>query len=293
MKGYKKFYVYGIKKIDIDKFVTSEKIDKKEKEKYIAETEKNQLKIAELQDKLYADGREGLIIVLQAMDAAGKDSTVKNVMSGINPQGVNVYSFKAPSSAEMAHDFLWRIESCVPERGKISIFNRSQYEDVLVVKVHDMYKNYKMPERCTKKKKDEFFSERYEDILNYEKYLYHNGYRIIKIFLNVSKDEQKKRFLERIDRPEKNWKFSSSDIKERALWDEYHKAYQDAINATSSKNTPWYVLPADQKWFTRYLVSEIIKDTLRDMDPKYPDVSDEQKANLAGCKVQLESEGKK
>ena len=150
-----------------------------------------------------------------------------------------------------------------------------------------------MPERCTKKKKDEFFSERYEDILNYEKYLYHNGYRIIKIFLNVSKDEQKKRFLERIDRPEKNWKFSSSDIKERALWDEYHKAYQDAINATSSKNTPWYVLPADQKWFTRYLVSEIIKDTLRDMDPKYPDVSDEQKANLAGCKVQLESEGKK
>ena len=293
MKGYKKFYVDGSKKIDIDKFVTSEKIDKKEKEKYIAETEKNQLKIAELQDKLYADGREGLIIVLQAMDAAGKDSTVKNVMSGINPQGVNVYSFKAPSSAEMAHDFLWRIESCVPERGKISIFNRSQYEDVLVVKVHDMYKNYKMPERCTKKKKDEFFSERYEDILNYEKYLYHNGYRIIKIFLNVSKDEQKKRFLERIDRPEKNWKFSSSDIKERALWDEYHTAYQDAINATSSKNTPWYVLPADQKWFTRYLVSEIIKDTLRDMDPKYPDVSDEQKANLAGCKVQLESEGKK
>ena len=293
MKGYKKFYVDGSKKIDIDKFVTSEKIDKKEKEKYIAETEKNQQKIAELQDKLYADGREGLIIVLQAMDAAGKDSTVKNVMSGINPQGVNVYSFKAPSSAEMAHDFLWRIESCVPERGKISIFNRSQYEDVLVVKVHDMYKNYKMPERCTKKKKDEFFSERYEDILNYEKYLYHNGYRIIKIFLNVSKDEQKKRFLERIDRPEKNWKFSSSDIKERALWDEYHKAYQDAINATSSKNTPWYVLPADQKWFTRYLVSEIIKDTLRDMDPKYPDVSDEQKANLAGCKVQLESEGKK
>lgn len=293
MKGYKKFYVDGSKKIDIDKFVTSEKIDKKEKEKYIAETEKNQLKIAELQDKLYADGREGLIIVLQAMDAAGKDSTVKNVMSGINPQGVNVYSFKAPSSAEMAHDFLWRIESCVPERGKISIFNRSQYEDVLVVKVHDMYKNYKMPERCTKKKKDEFFSERYEDILNYEKYLYHNGYRIIKIFLNVSKDEQKKRFLERIDRPEKNWKFSSSDIKERALWDEYHKAYQDAINATSSKNTPWYVLPADQKWFTRYLVSEIIKDTLRDMDPKYPDVSDEQKANLAGCKIQLESEGKK
>jgi PPK2 family polyphosphate:nucleotide phosphotransferase len=293
MKGYKKFYVDGSKKIDIDKFVTSEKIDKKEKEKYIAETEKNQLKIAELQDKLYADGREGLIIVLQAMDAAGKDSTVKNVMSGINPQGVNVYSFKAPSSAEMAHDFLWRIESCVPERGKISIFNRSQYEDVLVVKVHDMYKNYKMPERCTKKKKDEFFNERYEDILNYEKYLYHNGYIIIKIFLNVSKDEQKKRFLERIDRPEKNWKFSSSDIKERALWDEYHKAYQDAINATSSKNTPWYVLPADQKWFTRYLVSEIIKDTLRDMDPKYPDVSDEQKANLAGCKVQLESEGKK
>jgi PPK2 family polyphosphate:nucleotide phosphotransferase len=293
MKGYKKFYVDGSKKIDIDKFVTSEKIDKKEKEKYIAETEKNQLKIAELQDKLYADGREGLIIVLQAMDAAGKDSTVKNVMSGINPQGVNVYSFKAPSSVEMAHDFLWRIESCVPERGKISIFNRSQYEDVLVVKVHDMYKNYKMPERCIKKKKDEFFSERYEDILNYEKYLYHNGYRIIKIFLNVSKDEQKKRFLERIDRPEKNWKFSSSDIKERALWDEYHKAYQDAINATSSKNTPWYVLPADQKWFTRYLVSEIIKDTLRDMDPKYPDVSDEQKANLAVCKVQLESEGKK
>lgn len=292
MAEYEK-YCYtgkGKEKFDLGKMKPDAGIAKERKDELAETTKKNQAKIMALQDKLYADGREGIVIVLQAMDAAGKDSTVKHVMSGVNPQGVDVYSFKQPSSEELAHDFLWRVEKCIPQRGKIGLFNRSYYEDVLVVKVHEMNKNYKMPVRCTGMKTDDFFTQRYEDIRNYEEYLYRAGYRVVKIFLHVSKDEQKKRFLERIDTPEKNWKFSSADIKERALWDKYQKAYEEAIEATASEHAPWYVVPADQKWYTRYLISEILCDVMKDIDPKYPELSADAVADLAKCKETLEAE---
>jgi len=241
-------------------------------------TRNNQKIIKKLQDKLYADGRESVIIVLQAMDAAGKDGTVKHVMGGVNPQGIDVFSFKQPNKEELAHDFLWRIHKCVPEYGKMGIFNRSYYEDVLVVKVHELNKTYKMAERCIND--DDIFKKRYKDISHFEKYMYNNSYRIIKIFLNISKKEQKNRLLQRIDKTEKNWKFSDGDMKERTIWDDYQRAYEDAINNTSSKSSPWYVLPADQKWYSWFLVSEIVKKTLKEVNPKYPKISPENKANL-------------
>ncbi|MDD4851422.1 MAG: polyphosphate kinase 2 family protein, partial [Gemmiger sp.] len=262
------------------------------KEEILAKTERNMAQMAALQDALYADGREGIILILQALDAAGKDSTVKHVMSGMNPQGVVVHSFKQPSSEELAHDYLWRVNRCLPERGKIAIFNRSYYEDVLVVQVHDLQKNYKMPARVLNDDKDDFFKKRYRQIRNYEEYLHENGYQVVKIFLHVSKDEQKKRFLERIDDPNKNWKFSSSDLKERALFDEYTKTFDKVITETATAHSPWYALPADQKWYTRYLVSEIMVDTLKRCAPAYPRLSEEAVAALAGCRQQLENEGK-
>jgi len=286
----KKYKVTDGKGFKLEDMPTSEKIDKKEKDEYLEVMQKNQEKMAALQDRLYADGSEGLVIVLQAMDAAGKDGTIKHVMSGVNPQGVDVHSFKQPSKADLAHGFLWRVEECIPERGKIGLFNRSWYEDCLVTKVREMNKTYHMPKRCTGKSTKEFYEDRYEDIANYEKYLYRAGYRIVKIFLHVSKEEQKERFLERIDRPEKNWKFSSSDVAERKLWDEYQKAYEDAIRKTAAPHAPWYVLPADQKWFTRCLVSEILVDVLEDIDPQYPTVSEEAKAQLATSREELMNE---
>ena len=290
--GVKKYRVDGSEKYHTGDFPTNSKKDGVDKEEILAKTKKNVEKIGLLQDRLYADGKEGLIIILQALDAAGKDGTVKHVMSGINPQGVDVYSFKAPNSEELSHDFLWRVNKCLPARGKIGLFNRSYYEDVLVVQVHELNKTYKMAERITGQTDQDFFKKRYKQIRNYEEYLYENSYRIIKIFLNVSKDEQKKRFLERIDNPDKNWKFSSSDLKERARWEEYQDVFEDVINATSTKENPWYVLPADQKWYTRYLVSEIILDTLKDMDPKYPEMPEEEKKKLAEYKDQLLNEEK-
>ncbi|MFA6702914.1 MAG: PPK2 family polyphosphate kinase [Dysgonamonadaceae bacterium] len=251
-------------------------------------TRNNQKIIRKLQDKLYADGKESVIIILQAMDAAGKDGTVKHVMGGVNPQGIDVFSFKQPNKEELAHDFLWRIHKCVPEYGKMGIFNRSYYEDVLVVKVHELNKTYKMAERCLDDK--DIFNKRYKDIRHFEKYLYNNSYRVIKVFLNISKNEQKKRLLQRINKSDKNWKFSDSDIKERKLWDDYHNAYEDAINNTSSKHSPWYILPADQKWYSWYLVSEIVKDILIKVDPHYPKVSRENKDNLKKYKEILNGE---
>jgi PPK2 family polyphosphate:nucleotide phosphotransferase len=285
----KDFCFDGSSKLNLKKVPTDSKKEKVEKEKILAKTEKNKLKMQELQDKLYSDGKEGIIIVLQAMDAAGKDGTIKHVMSGVNPQGVKVYSFKAPNSEELSHDYLWRINKCLPKRGNIAILNRSYYEDVLVVRVHDLYKYYAMAERITKQKKKDFFEKRYKQIRNYE-YLYENSYRVVKIFLNVSKDEQKKRFLERIDKPEKNWKFSSSDLSERELWDDYQKSYELMINETSTKESPWYVLPADDKWYSRYLVSEVILKVLKDVSPEYPELSEDEKARLAQCRKELEEE---
>ena len=280
----------GSSKLNLKKLPTNSSKDKVDKEEILKKTEKNQLKIQELQDRLYADGREGLIIVLQAMDAAGKDSTVKHVMGGVNPQGVDVYSFKQPNSEELAHDFLWRVNRCLPQRGKMAIFNRSYYEDVLVVQVHKLNKTYHMAKRITEQSDKEFFKKRYSQIRNYEEYLYENSYRTVKIFLNVSKEKQKERFLERIDTPAKNWKFSHSDLKERALWNTYHKVYEDVINATATKENPWYVLPADQKWYTRYLVSEAVLKALEEIDPQYPKMPKEERAMLKDCREQLMKE---
>ncbi len=241
-----------------------------------------------LQEQLYADGREGVIVILQAIDAAGKDSTIKHVLSGVNPQGVQVYSYKQPSKEELAHDYLWRCMTNLPRRGMISIFNRSYYEDVLVVRVNKLYETYQMAERCLDG--NTIFEKRYKHIRNFEEYLYDNSYRVVKIFLNVSAETQKERFLERLDKPEKHWKFSASDIPERGHWAEYDSAYEDAINATATKESPWYVLPADQKWYTRYLVSEAILKALEDIDPQYPQVSKEDEKQYPILKAQLEAE---
>lgn len=278
----------GSAKLDLSRMNTSAKADHVNKEEIIQKTAENQLAIQQLQDRLYAAQKEGLIILIQARDAAGKDSTIKNVMSGINPQGVDVYSFKQPTHEELAHDFLWRFNRAIPMRGKIAIYNRSYYEDVLIVKVRQLQKDYALPERIDTGK--DFFKLRYRQIRDYEKYLWENGYRIIKLFLNVSRKTQKERFLERINDPDKNWKFSASDLKERALWDEYSRAYQQAINNTATPDCPWYVIPADNKWYTRYLVSQIIRKEMEAMDPQYPVMPQEQKELLAQYKAQLESE---
>lgn len=277
----------GSGNFDIDDYPTTAHVDKTERAKYEKLTAENIVKMAALQDRLYAECDEGVVIMFQAMDAAGKDSTIKHVMTGVNPQGVDVYSFKQPLKEELAHDFLWRAVQNLPERGHISIFNRSYYEDVLVVRVHELQKTYSMPERCTKMDADKFFELRYRQIADFERYLYENGYRLLKVFLNVGKDEQKKRFLERIDNPEKNWKFSAGDLDERDLWSKYMKAFEDAINATSTKESPWYIIPADQKWFARWLISEAVVKTLEKCNPQYPELSEDEIASLADCKARL------
>ena len=280
----------GSSKLELDKLPTNSKKEKVDKEEILEKTKENLAKMRELQDRLYADGREGLIIVLQAMDAAGKDSTIKHVMGGVNPQGVEVHSFKTPSAEELAHDFLWRLNKCIPNRGYIGIFNRSYYEDVLVVRVYEMNKTYHIADRVISQPTEEFFKKRYRHIRNYEEYLYENGYRIVKIFLNVSKEKQKERFLERLDTPSKNWKFSASDLKTRAMWDEYQKVYEKAVNETSTKENPWYVLPADQKWYTRYLVSEAIVKTLEEINPQYPEMPEEEKEKIEEYREALTNE---
>ncbi len=280
----------GNKKVDLKKQPTDSKKDKSTKQEILNLTLQNQNKMKELQQRLYADGREGVIFVLQAMDAAGKDSTIRHVMGPLNPQGVEVTSFKQPGAAELAHDYLWRAHSAVPYRGNIGIFNRSYYEDVLVVKVHDLQNRYKIANRCLDKNSEEFFEKRYRQIRDFEEYLYENSYKVVKIFLHVSKGEQKKRFLERIDDETKNWKFSSSDLKERAYFDKYMSAYEEAIHQTATKNAPWYVLPAYQKWYTRYLVSEIVVKTLSECKPEYPELSSLEIEALHSCKAQLLAE---
>lgn len=289
--GISKYKVDGDKRVKLDSFPTDSKADKVSKEEIVEKTEKNLQEMGILQEKLYAEGKEGLLIVLQAIDAAGKDSTIKHVMSGVNPQGVDVISFKAPNSEELSHDFLWRIVKALPARGKIGLFNRSHYEDVLVVQVHQLNKQYKMASRIVDMDSKKFFKKRYKHIRNFEEYLYDNSYRVVKIFLNVSKEEQKERFLERIDNPEKNWKFEPGDLKERALWDEYHEVFEDMINKTATPEAPWYVIPADQKWYTRYLVSEVIVQALRDINPQYPVMPEEEKQKLAQCRAILTGDG--
>ncbi|HQF41455.1 MAG TPA: polyphosphate kinase 2 family protein [Ignavibacteriaceae bacterium] len=269
------------KKIRLSDYSTNDTLDLKSKEDATKLLEKNIENMRELQDKLYASNIYSLLIIFQAMDAAGKDGTIKHVMSGLNPQGTQVYSFKQPSKEELDHGYLWRIYKALPERGRIGIFNRSHYEEVLVVKVHNLIRYQQLPSELVD---DKIWQRRYEQINNFEKYLHENGTVVLKFFLNISKDEQKKRFLKRIEDPAKHWKFSADDINERKYWNEYHKAYEDAINATSKDYAPWYVIPADKKWFTRLVVSEIIVETLEKLNLDYPKVSDEWLTELNKCK---------
>ncbi len=277
----------GSKTFKLSDYPTSAKADKKRKAEYTELTAANTALMAELQEKLYADGREGVVIMLQAMDAAGKDSTIKHVMSGVNPQGCSVYSFKTPSKEELAHDYLWRAIKNLPQRGSIAIFNRSYYEDVLVVRVKNLRATYDMPKRCLEGPEDAFFDMRYRQIRNFEEYLYENGYRLLKVFLNIGLEEQKKRFLARIDEPAKNWKFSAGDLDERALWPQYMDAFEQCIAKTSTEHAPWYVIPADQKWFARWLVSEAVVKVLQDCDPQFPTLSEEELAAMAACRERL------
>lgn len=244
--------------------------------------------LAAYQDKLYAQNEYALLVIFQAMDAAGKDGAIKHVMSGLNPQGTQVFSFKVPSAEELDHDYMWRNFKALPERGRIGIFNRSYYEEVLVVRVHpEFLEKQQIPASTVDQN---IWKRRFSEMNNFEKYLVDNGTLVIKFFLNVSKEEQKKRFLERIERPEKNWKFAITDAQERGHWDEYMAAYEDMLNHTSTRWAPWYVIPADKKWFTRLAVAAVLLDAFQKIDPQYPTVSEEHKTDLFKAKEMLESE---
>lgn len=242
--------------------------------------------LAEMQETLYAQDRWALLLIFQAMDAAGKDGTIKHVMSGVNPQGVQVYSFKAPSSQELDHDYLWRTSRHLPERGRIGIFNRSYYEEVLVVRVHpEVLKAERLPDRFVSK---DMWQDRFEDINAFERYVHRNGIVVRKFFLHLSKKEQKKRFLERLDNPAKNWKFSLADLRERDSWDKYQEAYEDMIRSTASEHAPWYVVPADNKWFTRMVVAGAVVEALDSMSLSFPKLTSEQKTELQQARKELE-----
>ncbi|MBL0289253.1 MAG: polyphosphate kinase 2 family protein [Betaproteobacteria bacterium] len=245
--------------------------------------------LAEAQDKLYAQNRWSVLLVFQAMDAAGKDGTIKHVTSGLNPQGCQVYSFKQPSAEELDHDFLWRATRCLPERGRIGIFNRSHYEEVLVVRVHqEILRGQQLPAKLVGRR---IWDERLEDIAAYERHLARNGTVILKFFLNVSRKEQKRRFLERLDEPEKNWKFAAADVTERGHWDAYMAAYEAAIRATAARHAPWYVVPADNKWYTRLVVAAAIVDAMESLDLAYPTIDEAQRRELAAARATLAAEG--
>ncbi|HEV8202429.1 MAG TPA: polyphosphate kinase 2 family protein [Candidatus Polarisedimenticolia bacterium] len=245
-------------------------------------------RLSELQEKLYAQDRWALLCIFQAMDAAGKDSTIEHVMSGVNPQGVDVRSFKAPSSEELDHDFLWRTSRCLPERGRIGIFNRSYYEEVLVVRVHpEILDAQHLPDAVRSKS---LFDDRFEDIRAFERYLGRNGVGVAKFYLHVSKKEQRSRFLARLERPEKNWKFSAADLKERGYWKDYMRAYEDAIRRTATKRAPWYVIPADHKWFTRLVVAAALIATLEELDLHFPKVDKAKRRELRTVREKIEQE---
>ncbi len=246
--------------------------------------------LAELQNMLYAQDRWALLLIFQAMDAAGKDSTIKHVMSGVNPQGCEVFSFKAPSNEELDHDYLWRTSKAMPARGTIGIFNRSYYEEVLVVRIHpELLEAQKLPPECVDKK---IWKQRFEDISAFERYACRNGTVIRKFFLHVSQQEQKRRFLARLDEPEKNWKFSADDVRERRRWEDYQRCYEEAIQQTASRHAPWFVVPADHKWFTRLVVSTVVVHALEEMKLSYPEVSPQKRRALAAARRELEGKGK-
>lgn len=283
-----KYLVKPNKKVKIKDFDTDYKghLDKEEGQKELDRVKKD---LSKYQEILYASNSHAVLIIFQAMDAAGKDGAIEHVMSGLNPQGCQVYSFKTPSAEEYDHDFLWRHYKALPEKGRIGIHNRSHYENILVCKVHPEYimsenlPNYNTPDKIDK----DFWQDRYDSIRNFEKHLASNGTTILKFFLHVSKDEQKQRFLDRIEDPAKNWKFSVGDIRERALWDKYMDAYEDALNETSTNYAPWYVIPADKKWYTRLAVSQIIAEKLESLNMEFPKLPQEEVDKLESCKQQL------
>ena len=288
----KKLLVKPDKKIKLEDYDTSykgEELNKKEAEALLDSGRKH---LAEIQDKLYAHNRYSVLIIFQAMDAAGKDGAVKHIMSGFNPLGVKVYSFKAPTSHELDHDYFWRHNLAMPARGEIAIHNRSHYENVLVTRVHPEYiLGEHIPEVDSLKSVDkEFWEDRFKQINRFEKNLAQNGTIILKFFLHVSKKEQKKRFLERIDDPSKNWKFSLGDLKERAHWDQYQRAYEDAISATSKEHAPWFIIPADDKWYARLAIAAVIYRQFEQLKISYPSVDESQKAELQKARLQLVSE---
>jgi PPK2 family polyphosphate:nucleotide phosphotransferase len=246
--------------------------------------------LTDSQDKLYAQNRWGVLLIFQGMDAAGKDGAIRHVMSGVNPQGVEVYSFKTPSTEELSHDYLWRTMRRAPERGQIGIFNRSYYEEVLVVRVHpELLKNERIPASLVTK---DIWKERFQDINHFERYFSRDGIVVRKFFLNLSKKEQRRRFLDRLDHPEKNWKFSASDVRERQYWDDYMKAYEDMVVHTASPHAPWYVVPADNKWFTRLVVAAAIVETLEDLKVAYPKVDPATRKELQAARTMLEGKKK-
>lgn len=284
-----KFLVPEGKKLNFNDYEAEFTGNYKEKPEAVEDLKNNIQRLSELQDVLYAQNQHALLIIFQAMDAAGKDSAIKHVMSGLNPQGCEVTSFKQPSTEELDHDYLWRSMKRLPERGRIGIFNRSYYEDVLVVRVHpQILQSQQLPEKIKNNKN--IWNERFEQIRNFETYLAENSIHVLKFFLNVSKNEQKKRFLKRINTPEKNWKFSADDVKERGFWKDYMAAYEDALQNTSTKNAPWFVVPADNKWFTRVVVSKIIIGKMESLDLQYPKVSEAHMQNLLEAKKLLETE---
>ncbi|POY38944.1 polyphosphate--nucleotide phosphotransferase [Solitalea longa] len=280
------------KNFKLSKFDPGFSIDYVEKEEAREIMQEHIQRITALQEKLFAADNHAILMIFQARDAAGKDSTIKHVMSGINPSGCQVVSFKAPNTNELDHDFLWRTSLHLPERGRIGIFNRSYYEEVIVTKVHpEIIFNQRLPDVSSPKDiNKDFWKNRYESIRNHEKHLAQNGYVILKFFLNVSKKEQKKRFLERIDDPEKHWKFSYGDLKERGFWDDYQNAFEEMVEETADNNAPWFIIPSDKKWFAQLAVARILLETLESLDLKYPSITAEEKELLEKAKRELEEE---
>lgn len=284
----KPFRITGGANFRLKDFDPEDTLGLKSKEQAHEALERGIARLSELQEKLFAQDRWGILLILQALDAAGKDSTIKHVMSGVNPQGCRVTSFKAPSAEELDHDFLWRTMRFLPERGSIAIFNRSYYEEVLIVRVHpEKLAREKVPQRLISHK---IWQKRFEDINANELYLSRNGIIVLKFFLNISKQEQKKRFLERLDEPEKNWKFSASDVLERQYWDEYMRAYEEMIRNTSTKYAPWHVVPADHKWFSRLVVAEALINSLEELELSFPKVDSEKRGELKKAQAALKHE---
>ena len=284
----KKLLVPPGEKIDLDDYDPADTGEFTDKQAGQVKLATDIERLSEYQNILYAQNKFSVLIIFQAMDAAGKDSTIKHVMSGVNPQGCQVFSFQSPSSEELDHDYLWRIHKALPERGRIGIFNRSHYEETLVVRVHPEL--LAAQSLSTKDNHQKIWQQRFQEINDFERYLTNNGTVVIKFFLHVSKAEQKKRFLERIDSPAKHWKFSAADIKERERWDDYQAAYKDVFNHTSTEAAPWYIIPADRKWYTRLAVADIICSRLKQLDLAYPTLSPEQEAQLSAAKKSLELE---